>query len=268
MTLGFQARMKIVAAHFPMKVQVKDSSLLIENFLGEKYPRTARLIPGVEAKVDGEFVILTGHDIEEVGQSAANIETATKIRDYDLRVFQDGIYIIERARPKEANASIPDEKAPIEPEDDPEPVAEDVEEPTEAPQPTPKKSQTRAPRTRRPAVPAAEEKEEAGEEEEKDEEEDEGPKAPRRPTLDPETARLLAVRHAADQHRPLFVREQAHRYYAVGRTGKWRTPRGLQSKQRRHYGYRPVVVRIGYRSPARVRGLTPTGFRPVDDPHA
>jgi large subunit ribosomal protein L6 len=103
-TLGFQARMKIVAAHFPMKVQVKDSSLLIENFLGEKYPRTARLIPGVEAKVDGEFVILSGHDIEEVGQSAANIETATKIRDYDPRVFQDGIYIIERARPKEANA--------------------------------------------------------------------------------------------------------------------------------------------------------------------
>jgi large subunit ribosomal protein L32e len=162
---------------------------------------------------------------------------------------------------------MPDEKAPIEPEDDPEPVAEDVEEPTETPLPTPKKSQARAPRTKRPAVPApeerSEEKEGAGEEEEKDGEEDEGPKAPRRPTLDPETARLLAVRHAADQHRPLFVREQSHRYYAVGRTGKWRTPRGLQSKQRRHYGYRPVVVRIGYRSPARVRGLTPTGFRPV-----
>jgi large subunit ribosomal protein L32e len=43
----------------------------------------------------------------------------------------------------------------------------------------------------------------------------------------------------------------------------WRRPRGLQSKQRRHYGYRPKIVRVGYRSPATVRGLVPSGFRPV-----
>ncbi|MCI4353171.1 MAG: 50S ribosomal protein L6 [Thermoplasmata archaeon] len=97
---GFEARMKVVAAHFPMKVAVKEHSLVIENFLGEKYPRTASILPGVEAKVDGEFVILTGTDIERVGQSAANIERTTKIRDYDPRVFQDGIYIVERARPR------------------------------------------------------------------------------------------------------------------------------------------------------------------------
>ncbi|MCI4329152.1 MAG: 50S ribosomal protein L32e, partial [Thermoplasmata archaeon] len=40
-------------------------------------------------------------------------------------------------------------------------------------------------------------------------------------------------------------------------------PRGMQSKQRRHYGYRPVVVSIGFGSPRVTRGLTPTGFRPV-----
>ncbi len=96
---GFTARMKVVAAHFPMKVAVKDSRLVIENFLGEKYPRSAPLLEGVEAKVDGEFVVLTGADIERVGQTAANIERATRIRDYDPRVFQDGIYLIERARP-------------------------------------------------------------------------------------------------------------------------------------------------------------------------
>ena len=101
-TVGFVARMKIVAAHFPMKVQAKDGSVLIENFLGEKYPRSAALVPGVTATVDGEFVSLSGPDIEWVGQSAANIERATHIRDYDPRVFQDGIYLIERARPKEA----------------------------------------------------------------------------------------------------------------------------------------------------------------------
>ena len=101
-TGGFEARMKVVAAHFPMKVQVKDHSLIIENFLGEKYPRTAPILPGVEVRVEGEFVLLSGTDIEKVGQSAANIERTTHIRDYDPRVFQDGIYIVERAHPRAA----------------------------------------------------------------------------------------------------------------------------------------------------------------------
>jgi large subunit ribosomal protein L6 len=101
-TRGVEAKMKVVAAHFPMKVAVKDNSLLIENFLGEKYPRTATLVAGVDAKVDGDFVVLSGVDIEQVGQSTANVERATRIRDYDPRVFQDGIYIVERAHLKEA----------------------------------------------------------------------------------------------------------------------------------------------------------------------
>jgi large subunit ribosomal protein L6 len=99
-TVGFEARMKVVAAHFPMKVMVKEDHLLIENFLGEKHPRTASLVPGVSAAVDGDYVVLSGPDVELVGQSAANIERATRIREYDPRVFQDGIYLIERAHPK------------------------------------------------------------------------------------------------------------------------------------------------------------------------
>ena len=101
-TVGFQARLKVVAAHFPMRVSVKGEELLIENFLGEKYPRTASLVPGVKARVDGEFVVLEGIDVEQVGRCAASVERTTRIRDYDPRVFQDGIYLIERARPKEA----------------------------------------------------------------------------------------------------------------------------------------------------------------------
>ncbi len=102
-TGGFTARMKVVAAHFPVKVSVKDERLVIENFLGEKYPRSAPLLDGVKATVDGEFVVLSGIDVERVGQTAANIERATRIRDYDPRVFQDGIYLVERAKPAEAN---------------------------------------------------------------------------------------------------------------------------------------------------------------------
>ncbi|HYA58647.1 MAG TPA: 50S ribosomal protein L6 [Thermoplasmata archaeon] len=100
---GVEARMKVVAAHFPMKVQVRGEELVIENFLGEKHPRSTRLVPGTKAAVEGDIVTLSGHDVEQVGQSVANIERVTRIRDYDPRVFQDGIYLIERAHLKEAS---------------------------------------------------------------------------------------------------------------------------------------------------------------------
>jgi large subunit ribosomal protein L32e len=87
-------------------------------------------------------------------------------------------------------------------------------------------------------------------------------KAPRRPTLDPETRRLLEVRRQVGRRRPKFVRTASHRYWRIGRWESWRRPKGQQSKQRRHYGYRPVVVSIGYGSPQRTRGLTPSGFLP------
>ncbi len=89
------------------------------------------------------------------------------------------------------------------------------------------------------------------------------PKAPRRATLPPALRTLLSTRRMLDGKRPLFVRQAAHRYGRIGRDESWRRPRGLQSKQRRHYGYRSEVVSVGYRSPAAVRGLTPAGFRPV-----
>ncbi len=103
LTRGVEARLKVVAAHFPMKVQVRGDELVIENFLGEKHPRLSRLVPGTKATVEGEFVTVSGWDFEQVGQSAANIERTTRIRDYDPRVFQDGIYLIERAHLREAS---------------------------------------------------------------------------------------------------------------------------------------------------------------------
>lgn len=91
----------------------------------------------------------------------------------------------------------------------------------------------------------------------------EEPKIPRRATVDGRTRALLTMRRELDARRPVFGRQAAHRYYRIGRDGTWRRPRGLQSKQRRHYGYRPRIVRVGYRTPARVRGLVPSGFRPI-----
>jgi len=127
------------------------------------------------------------------------------------------------------------------------------EAPAPAAAPTPKKSDRRPKKAEEAEeTPAPAKKAKA-----------EGPKAPRRPTLDPEATRLLKTRRMLADRRPIFGRQAAHRYYRIGRDGAWRRPRGLQSKQRRHYGYRPRIVRIGYGSPAATRGLTPTGFKPV-----
>ena len=95
-TAGFTYRMKIVFAHFPMKASVKGSEFVIENFLGEKAPRRTRILGETKVTVQGDQVVLTGPNVEDVGQTAANIEQATKIRGFDPRVFQDGIYITSK----------------------------------------------------------------------------------------------------------------------------------------------------------------------------
>jgi large subunit ribosomal protein L6 len=96
-TEGFECRMKIVYAHFPIKASVKGDVFVIENFLGEKHPRKADILGKTKVVVKGDQVVISGADIEEVGQTAANIERATKIKVFDPRIFQDGIYITEKA---------------------------------------------------------------------------------------------------------------------------------------------------------------------------
>ncbi len=96
LTEGFEYHLKIVYSHFPMKVSVKGDDVVIENFEGEKSPRKSRIMPGCKVSVKGDMVIVTGADKEAVGQTAANIERATRIKGFDIRVFQDGIYITEK----------------------------------------------------------------------------------------------------------------------------------------------------------------------------
>jgi len=95
-TEGFEYRMKVVYSHFPIQLKLQGSRLEIANFLGEKKARYARIETGVTAKVANDEVVLTGIDRELVGTSAANIEHATHIRNRDPRVFQDGIYMVQR----------------------------------------------------------------------------------------------------------------------------------------------------------------------------
>ncbi len=91
---GWSQRLRIVYAHFPISVKVEADKkrVLILNFLGEKAPRVAEIVGDVQVRVEGDEVIVEGADKYEVGQTAWNIEKATRIKRRDPRVFQDGIY--------------------------------------------------------------------------------------------------------------------------------------------------------------------------------
>ena len=73
-----------------------DDELIINNFLGERKPRSARILPGAKVEIGKDEVSITGIDKEQVGQTMANIEQATKVRGFDIRIFQDGIYLVEK----------------------------------------------------------------------------------------------------------------------------------------------------------------------------
>jgi large subunit ribosomal protein L6 len=100
-TKGWEARLKIVYSHFPIKFSVEGNSVKIGNFLGERKDRLARAKGDVKVEAQKDTVIITGNDREEVGQAAALIELTTKVRGYDKRVFQDGIHLIQKTTPIE-----------------------------------------------------------------------------------------------------------------------------------------------------------------------
>ncbi|MHA1792774.1 MAG: 50S ribosomal protein L6 [Promethearchaeota archaeon] len=97
-TKGFLYKMKIVYAHFPITVKVdeKNKRIEIQNFTGERGHRVVPIKGDVKIKATKEDVIIEGIDKEIVGQNAANIQLRCKIKNKDLRIFQDGIYVYEK----------------------------------------------------------------------------------------------------------------------------------------------------------------------------
>ena|ERR1051326_1393215 len=93
---GWTYQMKAVFNHFPIKMTIHGEEFHVENFLGERAPRVARIVPGVKITVKGADVSIEGVDLAAVSQTAANIEGCTKIRNKDIRVFQDGVYITKK----------------------------------------------------------------------------------------------------------------------------------------------------------------------------
>ena len=96
-TKGFTYKLKIVFAHFPITVKIKGKEISVDNFFGERSARNSKIIgDDTKVTVQGEDVIISGSNIENVSQTAANLELATRIKNKDSRVFLDGVYIYSK----------------------------------------------------------------------------------------------------------------------------------------------------------------------------
>ncbi|MFH1586927.1 MAG: 50S ribosomal protein L6 [Candidatus Diapherotrites archaeon] len=93
---GFQYTLEAVYSHFPMNLTVKNGFVEINNLAGAKAPRRSNIVGNTSVEIKGNSIVVKGIGKEDTGQTAANLETATKIRGKDSRIFQDGIYIVTK----------------------------------------------------------------------------------------------------------------------------------------------------------------------------
>jgi large subunit ribosomal protein L6 len=93
---GFTYKLKLVFSHFPISVRINGNKLLIDNFTGERSSRTVKIQGNTKVTLKGDDIIVQGINIEDVTQTVANIEQATKVKNKDPRVFLDGIYLYEK----------------------------------------------------------------------------------------------------------------------------------------------------------------------------
>ena len=93
---GYEYNLQICSVHFPITASIEKDTVIIKNFLGETRERRAKILPNVKAKIEGDIIKVTSVDKEAAGQTAANIEIATKIKNRDRTRFQDGIWITKK----------------------------------------------------------------------------------------------------------------------------------------------------------------------------
>jgi len=82
--------------HFPITLKVHGDTLAISNFLGEKTPRKAKILPNVHVELKGQHITISSNNKDSAGQTAANFEKAAKVIGRDRRIYQDGIYIVSK----------------------------------------------------------------------------------------------------------------------------------------------------------------------------
>jgi hypothetical protein len=93
-TKGFKYKMRYVYAHFPINVNVDKNGetgvyeVEIRNFIGEKIVRRVIMRPGVDveiSKAQKDELVLSGNSLEDVSQSAADIQQICRVRNKDIR---------------------------------------------------------------------------------------------------------------------------------------------------------------------------------------
>ncbi|KAI8959949.1 60S ribosomal protein L9 [Daldinia sp. FL1419] len=104
-TKGFKYKMRYVYAHFPINVNVEKNGetgnfeVEIRNFIGEKLVRRVVMQPGVDVQISTaqkDELLLLGNSLEDVSQSAADIQQICRVRNKDIRKFLDGMYVSEK----------------------------------------------------------------------------------------------------------------------------------------------------------------------------
>lgn len=95
---GFRYNMNLIQSHFPVQIKVEGDTFIVENFFGEKVPRKVTIPPGVRviANAKEKKVTIESSDIELAGLLVTRIEQATRAVGKDRRIFQDGIYLVNR----------------------------------------------------------------------------------------------------------------------------------------------------------------------------
>jgi len=95
---GYEYELEICIIHFPMTVSYDKAKkeFIIKNLLGEKSPRIIKSQGDVEVEIKAPKIKIKSYDLEAAGQTAANIEKISKIRNRDRNKFQDGIFITKK----------------------------------------------------------------------------------------------------------------------------------------------------------------------------
>ncbi len=92
----FVYELEVCNVHFPMNVKVDGDRIVIKSFLGETIERVAKILPNVKIDIKGNKITVSSNNIEAAGQTAANLEKATRLTGRDRRIFQDGIFMTKK----------------------------------------------------------------------------------------------------------------------------------------------------------------------------
>jgi len=95
---GFEYELEICNVHFPVTVTFDKakSEFIVKNLLGEKHPRTLKAKKDVEVEIKAPKIKLKSYNLENAGQTAADLEKITRVRNRDRNKFQDGIFITKK----------------------------------------------------------------------------------------------------------------------------------------------------------------------------